>query len=76
MQFSAKGTYKIENNKIVGTYTSATYQSHEGIGLVTETIDDRFEFEIKENNNLYDTMGYGQCLGKCLQRNATYEIVE
>ena len=30
----------------------------------------------EENNKLYDTMGYGQFLGKCLYRNATYELVE
>lgn len=75
-QIALQGIYTIENNKIVGTYTTATYYSYDKLENVTETIEDRFEFEIKENNTLYDTMGYGQFLGKCLQRNATYEIVE
>lgn len=75
-QIALQGIYTIENNKIVGTYTTATYYSYDKLESVTETIEDRFEFEIKENNTLYDTMGYGQFLGKCLQRNATYEIVE
>lgn len=75
-QIALQGTYTIENNKIVGTYTTATYYSYDKLENVTETIEDRFEFEIKENNTLYDTMGYGQFLGKCLHRNATYEIVE
>lgn len=60
----------------MGIYTSATYQSHEGSNLVTETIYDRFEFKIKENNDLYDTIGYSQCFGEYLQRNVTYEIVD
>lgn len=75
-QIALQGIYTIENNKIVGTYTTATYYSYDKLENVTETIEDRFEFEIRENNTLYDTMGYGQFLGKCLQRNATYEIVE
>lgn len=76
LQLWVEGTYTIENNKIIGTYTKAKYYSYEKLEMVTETIEDRFEFEIKENHTLYDTMGYGQFLGKCLQRNATYEIVE
>lgn len=75
-QIVLEGTYIVEDNKMVGTYTKATYYSYEQLDFVTETIEDKFEFEIKENNTLYDTMGYGQFLGKCLQRNATYEIVE
>lgn len=75
-QIALQGTYTIENNKIVGTYITANYYSYDKLENVTETIEDRFEFEIKENNTLYDTIGYGQFLGKCLQRNATYEIVE
>lgn len=75
-QIVLEGTYTIENNKMVGTYTKATYYSYEQLDFVTETVEDPFEFEIKEDHTLYDTMGYGQFLGKCLQRNATYELVE
>lgn len=75
-QIVLEGLYTIENNKIVGTYTKATYYSYEQLDFVTETIEDPFEFEIREDNTLYDTMGYGQFLGKCLQRNATYELVK
>lgn len=75
-QLILEGTYTIENNKMVGTYTKATYYSYEQLDFVTQTIEDPFEFEIRESNTLYDTMGYGQFLGKCLERNATYELVE
>ena len=75
-QIVLEGTYTIEDNKMVGTYTKATYYSYEQLDFVTETVEDPFEFEIKEDNTLYDTMGYGQFIGKCLQRNATYELVE
>lgn len=75
-QLVLEGTYTIEDNKIVGTYTKATYYSYEQLDFVTQTIEDPFEFELRENNTLYDTMGYGQFLGKCLERNATYELVE
>lgn len=75
-QIVLKGTYTIEDNKLVGTYTKATYYSYEQLDFVTETVEDPFEFEIREDNTLYDTMGYGQFLGKCLYRNATYELVE
>lgn len=76
MQCTLTGTYTIEDGKLVGEYTTAEYYSHEEMKEVTQTIEDRFEFEIQENNKLYDTMGYGQFLGKCLYRNATYELVE
>lgn len=76
MQCTLTGTYEIENGKLVGEYTTAEYYSHEEMKEVTQTIEDRFEFEIQENNKLYDTMGYGQFLGKCLYRNATYELVQ
>lgn len=76
MQCTLTGTYTIEDGKLVGEYTTAEYYSHEKMKEVTQTIEDRFEFEIQENNKLYDTMGYGQFLGKCLYRNATYELVE
>lgn len=75
-QIVLEGTYTIEDNKLVGTYTKATYYSYEQLDFVTETVEDPFEFEIREDNTLYDTMGYGQFLGKCLYRNATYELVE
>lgn len=76
MQCKLTGTYTIEDGKLVGEYTTAEYYSHDEMKEVTQTIEDRFEFEIQENNKLYDTMGYGQFLGKCLYRNATYELVE
>lgn len=76
MQCTLTGTYTIEDGKLVGEYTTAEYYSHEKMKEFTQTIEDRFEFEIQENNKLYDTMGYGQFLGKCLYRNATYELVE
>lgn len=76
MQCTLTGTYEIEEGKLIGEYTTAEYYSHEEMKEVTQTIEDRFEFEIQENNKLYDTMGYGQFLGKCLYRNATYELVE
>lgn len=76
MQCTLTGTYTIEDGKLVGEYTTAEYYSHEEMKEVTQTIEDRFEFEIQENNKLYDTMGYGQFLGKCLYRNATYELVQ
>ena len=75
-QIVLEGTYTIEDNKMVGTYTKATYYSYEQLDFVTETVEDSFEFEVKEDNTLYDTMGYGQFLGKCLYRNATYELVQ
>lgn len=75
MQCTLTGTYEIEEGKLIGEYTTAEYYSHEEMKEVTQTIEDRFEFEIQENNKLYDTMGYGQFLGKCLYRNATYELV-
>lgn len=75
-QIVLEGTYTIEDNKLVGTYTKATYYSYEQLDFVTETVEDPFEFEIQEDNTLYDTMGYGQFLGKCLYRNATYELVQ
>lgn len=76
MQCTLTGTYKIEEGKLIGKYTTAEYYSHEEMKDVTQTVEDRFEFEIKENNKLYDTMGYGQFLGKCLYRNATYELAQ
>lgn len=75
MQCTLTGTYEIEEGNLIGEYTTAEYYSHEEMKEVTQTIEDRFEFEIQENNKLYDTMGYGQFLGKCLYRNATYELV-
>lgn len=76
MQCKLTGTYTIEDGKLVGEYTTAEYYSHDEMKDITQTIEDRFEFEIQEDNKLYDTMGYGQFLGKCLYRNATYELVE
>ena len=76
MQCKLTGTYTIEDGKLVGEYTTAEYYSHDEMKDITQTIEDRFEFEIQEDNKLYDTMGYGQFLGKCLYRNATYELVQ
>ena len=45
-QIVLEGTYTIEDNKMVGTYTKATYYSYEQLDFVTETVEDPFEFEI------------------------------
>lgn len=74
---SMEGTYKLEGNRILGTYTSMTYINHEQGGeYTTKAINDEIEFVIQKDGTLVDFKGYGAALGNVMMKDALYKLNE
>lgn len=67
------GTYKIEGNKIVGIYTTATFIDHTNGGDTTKEINDDFEFEIIDEETIKDITGYGGSVDHVMMEGALYK---
>ena len=72
-QIEQEGTFEVKDNKIVGTYTKATYLDHQKGGMATEkSINDKLEFEILEDGSLQDNLGFGKSVSNNLFKGRTY----
>lgn len=74
---SLEGNYKLEGNRILGTYTSMTYINHaKGGEYTTEAINDEIEFVIQKDGTLVDFKGYGAALDNIMMKDALYKLNE
>ena len=67
------GEYTIEGNKIVGTYHEAIYIDHANGGQeTTKEINEKFEFEIIDEETIKDLIGYGESFDNIMMTDAVY----
>ena len=67
------GEYTIEGNKIVGTYHEAIYIDHANGGQeTTKEINEKFEFEIIDEETIKDLIGYGESFDNIMMTDALY----
>ena len=74
-QIVQEGTFEINNNKLIGTYTKIKYLDHQNGGKETEkTINDKLDFNILEDGTLKDNLGFGKSIGNNLFEGRTYKL--
>lgn len=74
-QIVQEGSFDINDNKLTGIYTKVTYLDQQNGGAEAEkTISDKLEFEILENGNLRDNLGFGQSLNNNLFKGREYKL--
>lgn len=66
------GTYTIEENKILGTYTEAIYIDHTTGEEATKELNEKFEFEIVDKETIKDLRGYGESFDNIMMTDALY----
>lgn len=75
-QITQVGTFKIEGNKLVGTYNEVEYLDQSTGSMTKKEISDELEFEILENGTLKDNTGFGKTFDKTLYQGETYKLSE
>ena len=68
------GTFKIENNKLVGKYNEIEYFDQSTNNITKKEISDEIEFEILEGDILKDNIGFGKIFGQTLYQGETYKL--
>lgn len=73
-QITQIGTFKIEDNKLVGTYNEVEYFDQNTADMTKKEISDELEFEILEDGSLKDNIGFGKIFDKTLYQGETYKL--
>ena len=73
-QITQIGTFKIEDNKLVGTYNEVEYFDQNTADMTKKEINDKLEFEILEDGLLKDNIGFGMTFDKTLYQGETYKL--